>query len=267
MGFVKTAEEIKRIQATLAEAHFMSAKLLTVQYLTRPDIVAHVLPPGLEPTDQPVATLLMGHWGRSNVCHAFSGACFYVQARHGDHVGDYCLAMQMSSDAAIIFGRETFGEPKKYGVTRLDREGDKLIGSVTRYGQAIIETEAHMRAPVLNPPTGFTNFHYKFLPKCDGRGLEWDPVLVMASFKTFNARVESGTATLKLATTALDPLGEIEIVEMLDAFYTEADTSARCTELARVDAEAFLPYAYNKFDDYAIMNNEAQAPWQPLRVA
>ena len=28
----------------LSEAHFLSAKLLTVQYLAMPDIVAHVLP-------------------------------------------------------------------------------------------------------------------------------------------------------------------------------------------------------------------------------
>ncbi|MCZ6894115.1 MAG: acetoacetate decarboxylase family protein [Gammaproteobacteria bacterium] len=267
MGFVKTPEEIERIQSTLAEAEFMSAKLLAVQYLTKPDIVAHVLPPGLEPTDEPIATLLMGHWGRSNVCHAFSGACFYVQARHGEHVGDYCLAMQMSSDAAIIFGRDTFGEPKKYAITKLDRKGDTLVGSVTRYGQTIIQTEAVMETPVANPPSGFTNFHYKFLPKCDGQGLEWDPILVMATFKVMNAKVESGTATLKLANTPLDPLGEIEIVEMLGASYTEADTTARCTELARIDAKEFMPYAYSKFDDYDIMNNVSEEPWQPVRVA
>lgn len=267
MGFVKTAQEIKSIQAALAEPHFMSAKLLTVRYLTKPDIVRHVLPPGLEPTEEPIATLLMGHWGRSNVCHAFSGACFYVQARHGEYVGDYCLAMQMSSDAAIIFGRETFGEPKKYALTALERSGKQLVGTVTRYGQVIVETNAKMDAEVPNPPSGFTNFHYKFLPKCDGQGLEANPILVMASFEVHNAKVESGTATLALADTSLDPLGEIEIVEMLTAFYTEADTTARCTELARVNADEFLPYAYNKFDDYAVMNNEAEEPFKPLRVA
>lgn len=267
MGFVKTAAEIEAIQATLAEAHFLSAKLLTVQYRTRPDIVAHVLPPGLEPTDQPLATLLMGHWGRSNVCHAFSGACLYVQARHGEQVGDYCLAMQMSSDAAIIFGREVFGEPKKHGITRLDRDGDRLTGSVTRFCQPIIEVEAEMHAPVVNPPEGFVNFHYKFLPKCDGRGLEWDPILVMARFRMFNARVESGTASLSLANTRLDPLGEIEIVEMLGATYAECDTSARCTELTRVPQADFMPYAYGKLDDYAAMDNVDEAPWQPVRVA
>ena len=105
------------------------------------------------------------------------------------------------------------------------------------------------------------------MPKCDGQGLEWDPILVMATFKVMNAKVESGTATLKLANTPLDPLGEIEIVEMLGASYTEADTTARCTELVRIDAEEFMPYAYSKFDDYDIMNNMNEEPWQPVRVA
>ena len=267
MGFVKTSEEIASIQARLAEPRFLSAQLLTVQYLTRPEIVRHVLPPGLEPTEQPVATVMLGHWGRSNVCHAFSGACFYVQARHKEHVGDYCLAMQMSTDAAIIFGREVFGEPKKYAKTTLERSGTTLRGRVERYGSPIIRIEATMQKK--EPPTegGFTNFHYKFLPKCDGQGLEGDPVLVMASFKTKPTLIESGMATLTLANTVLDPLGEIEILEVLGASYVEADTYSRCQALARIDTEAFLPYAYSKNDDYAALDNEAGAPGGHVRVA
>jgi acetoacetate decarboxylase len=267
MGFVKTKEEIARIQARLAEPRFLSAQLLTVQYLSKPEIVRRVLPPGLEPTVEPVATVMLGHWGRSNVCHAFSGACFYVQARHKEHVGDYCLAMQMSTDAAIIFGREVFGEPKKYAKTTLERSGNTFKGRVERYGSPIIRIEATMQKK--EPPTegGFINFHYKFLPKCDGQGLEGDPVLVMASFKTKPTLIESGTATLALANTVLDPLGEIEIVKVLGASYVEADTYSRCQALARIEAEEFLPYAYGKSDDYAALDNEAEAPWGQVRVA
>jgi acetoacetate decarboxylase len=267
MGFVKTDEEIAAIQARLAEPRFLSAQLLTVQYRTRPEIVRRVLPPGLEPTAQPVATVMLGHWGRSNVCHAFSGACFYVQARHEEHVGDYCLAMQMSTDAAIIFGREVFGEPKKYAKTTLERSGSAFRGRVERYGIPIIRIDATMQKKETPAAGGFINFHYKFLPKCDGRGLEADPVLVMATFETKPTLIESGNATLTLANNALDPLGEIEIVEVLGASYVEADTYSRCQALARVDAKAFLPYAYSKLDDYASLDNEAEAPWGQVLVA
>jgi len=119
------------------------------------------------------------------------------------------------------------------------------------------------------PPTegGFINFHYKFLPKCDGQGLEADPLLVMVSFKTKPTLAETGIATLELANTVLDPLGEIEIVKVLGASYVEGDTYSSCQALARIDAEAFLPYAYSKNDDYAALDNEAEAPWGQVRVA
>ena len=54
---------------------------------------------------------------------------------------------------------------------------------------------------------------------------------------------------------------------MLDASYVEADTFSRCEALTRVDARAFLPYAYGKLDDYASLDNEAEAPWGQIRVA
>ena len=86
MGFVKTAEEIARIQAVLHEPRFFSSQMLSVQYLTKREIVKHVLPPGLEPTDSPLVTVMVGRWGRSNCVHAFAGGGLYVQAQHGQHV-------------------------------------------------------------------------------------------------------------------------------------------------------------------------------------
>ena len=260
MGFVKTPEEIARIQATLAEPHFFSAQMVTVQYLTKPEIIHHVLPPGLQPTEQPLVTVMVGRWGRSNCVHAFTGGALYVQARHKDYVGDYCLAMPMSTDAAIIFGRELFGEPKKQATTTLERRGNTIIGRCVRYGSPIIAIEATMERKENIQESGFVNFHYKFLPKSDGQGLEFDPVLVMATFKTKVTLTEKGKGKVTLAHTVHDPLGEIEIVQLLDAAYTEGDIYSRCQTLAPINAAEFLPYAYGKIDDWTALNNEAEEP-------
>jgi acetoacetate decarboxylase len=267
MGFVKTREEIARIQATLAEPHFFSAQMLTIQYLTKPEIIQHVLPPGLQPTEQPLVTAMVGRWGRSNCVHAFAGGALYVQARHKDYVGDYCLAMPMSTDAAIVFGRELFGEPKKQATTTLERNGNTLTGSCVRYGKPIISIEAALQKKENTTEGGFANFHYKYLPKSDGQGLEWDPVLVMATFKVKLTLAEKGTGKLTLGNTMHDPLGEIEIVQLLDASYTEGDIYSRCQTLAQINAAEFLPYAYGKIDDWTALNNEAEEPWGEVRVA
>ena len=267
MGFVKTREEIARLQATLAEPHFFSAQMLTIQYLTKPEIIRHVLPPGLQPTDQPLVTAMVGRWGRSNCVHAFAGGALYVQAKHKDYVGDYCLAMPMSTDAAIIFGRELFGEPKKQATTTLERKGNTITGSCVRHGKPIISLAATMEKTESTTESGFVNFHYKYLPKSDGQGLEWDPMLVMATFKTKVTLAEKGKGTLTLGNTVHDPLGEIEIVQLLSASYTEGDIYSRCQTLAQINAAEFMPYAYGKIDDWTALNNEAGEPWGQVRVA
>jgi acetoacetate decarboxylase len=266
MGFVKTREEIARIQATLGEPHFFSAQMLTIQYLTKPEIIRHVLPPGLQPTDQPLVTAMVGRWGRSNCVHAFEGGALYVQAKHKDHVGDYCLAMPMSTDAAIIFGRELFGEPKKQATTTLTRKGNTLKGSCVRYGKPIISIEATMEKKENTTEGGFVNFHYKYLPKSDGQGLEWDPMLVMATFKVKLTLAEKGKGKLSLGNTIHDPLGEIEVVQLLDASYSEGDIYSRCQTLAQINAAEFMPYAYGKIDDWTALDNEAEEPWGWLGV-
>lgn len=267
MGFVKTREEIARIQAALREPRFFSSQMLSVQYLTKPQIVRRVLPPGLEPTDKPLVTAMVGRWGRSNCVHAFEGGGLYVQARHGEHLGDYCLAMPMSSDAAIIFGRELFGEPKKQATTTLERRGNHLRGKCVRYGKPILAIDAMMETKEKASEGGFVNFHYKFLPSADGRGLQWDPALVMATFQTKITLHETGRGKVTLGNTVHDPLGEIEMVEIVNASYVEGDIISRCETLASVKAEDFLPYAYGKIDDWSALDNMNDRPWKKLRVA
>jgi acetoacetate decarboxylase len=267
MGFVKTREEIQRIQEALCEPRFFSAQMISVQYRTRPEIVRRVLPPGLEPTDTPLVTAMVGRWGRSNCVHAFAGGALYVQARHGQYVGDYCLAMPMSTDAAIIFGRELFGEPKKQAMTTFERKGNRLRGKCVRYGKPILSIDATMDTRENVTEGGFVNFHYKFLPSADGRGLQWDPALVMATFQTKVTLSEKGRAKLTLGNTVHDPLGEIEIVEIVSASYVEGDITSRCQTLASIKAEDFLPYAYGKVDDWSALNNLNDRPWKKLRVA
>src|SRR5436305_12649330 len=112
-SWVKSAAEIKKFEDRLAEPAFLEGKFLTVTYLTRPEIIRAVLPPPLEPASEPLVSVGVATFGRSNCVGAFSGGALCVRARYKDLEGEYCLAMPMSTDVAIIFGRELFGEPKK----------------------------------------------------------------------------------------------------------------------------------------------------------
>ncbi len=255
MGFVKTPEEIARIQAVLQRPRFVGAEMLTVDFLTRPEIVADVLPPGLEPAGEPLVTAMVGRW-RSNCVADFTGGAIYVMARHGDIEAPYVLSMFMDQDHAIIFGRDLFGEPKKQAVTHLHRRGAHMHGYVERHGTRLIEIDADLPTDRGSAQASGKNFNIKALPSCTGVGLEDDPVLTLAEFDNHLTVRREGTATLTLRSTVHDPLADIEIVETMGAAYVEGDLLSTCRPLARLSAEAFVPYLYGRLDDWSVLDTE-----------
>ena len=55
MGFVKTPEEVARIEKVASHPRFVGSEMLTIDFLTTPEFVASVLPPGLEPATEPLS--------------------------------------------------------------------------------------------------------------------------------------------------------------------------------------------------------------------
>ncbi len=251
-SWVKSPDQIKKIEDTLATPAFLDGKFLTVTYLTRPEIVREVLPPPLEPGSEPLVSVGVGTFGRSNCVGPFAGGTMFVRARYKDLEGDYCLAMPMSSDVAIIFGRELFGEPKKQGRVSLKSDGDVVRGVIERFGIEYLTVEARLTDDVpINGPTYADRFHFKFMHSANGRGLESDPVLVHAHFTNKLRVFKRGAGKVVLKPSHHDPLSEIEVVSVKDAVYIEGDIYAQAKSIATVDAKRFLPYAFQNIDDYS----------------
>ncbi len=251
-SWVKSPEEIKEIVAALAAPAFLQSRWLTVNYLTRPEIIRAVLPPPLEPAAEPLVSVGIGTLGASNCVGAFAGGMLCVRARYKDIEDDYCLAMPMSTDVAIIFGRELFGEPKKQARVRLEADGDVMRGVVERFGIPYLTVEARLIEEVpIGEPTTSGRFHFKFMHAANGHGLEFDPILVHAQF-TNKLRVQRrGSGKVIFKPSHHDPLGEIEVVELRGAVYTEGDVYAQAKRIATVDANKFMPYAFQNIDDYS----------------
>src|ERR1700730_10377636 len=128
-SWTRSAEEIKKIEETLHAPIFADARWLSVQYLTRPEIVREVLPPPLEPAAEPLVTVGIGTLGRSHCVGPLDGEVMVGAARHKDVEGGFCLAMPISTAVAIIFGRELYGEPKKQARIQLKSDGDMVRAS------------------------------------------------------------------------------------------------------------------------------------------
>ena len=251
--YVKSPNEIARIQSLFAEPVFSDSRVLSVQFETTAEFIAAVLPPGLKPDERPLASAWVGTFGSSNCVGPFAGAGINVRARHGDLAGNYCLTMPMSTDAAIIFGRELYAEPKKLADVRLERAGDLITGTVTRYGITFLELRGRMEETLPGGSATGATFHYKFTPSPDGRGLDADPLLIHIRGESTSRHVERGAGEVILRESPHDPVVDVPVVRVLGAAYTEGETRTFGSVLARIDADAFLPYAFGKMDDLTLL--------------
>ena len=256
MKFKRTPEEVKSILKVIADPEFLDAEMLVATFKTTPEFVKSVLPPPLEPTGQPLGSLFLATWGRSNSVGAFRGAALYVQARYKDYVGDYCLTMPMNTDTAIIFGRETMGEPKKQAQTDIVHDGKRIIGTVKRHGVEVMRVTMDPTGPC-DPKeiSQFVNFHHKYTFATDGSGLDHDPKLVHVTFNNKLQEAYACKVKLELAKSCNDVYGDIPVVEMLQGWYTpKLDMYAASKYIATVDKNEFLPWAFFKVDPYDCFN-------------
>ena len=256
-AWAKSPEEIGKIEERLAAPAFLRGKMLAVTYLTRPEIVRAVLPPPLEPANEPIVTVGVCTFGDSNCVGPFAGGFVDVLARYNGIEANHCLAMPMSTDVAIIFGRELFGEPKKQARVRLASDGDVIRGRIERFGVPYIQVEARLteNVPIKGPSYG-SRFHFKFMHAGNGRGLEFDPILIHAHFRNELTISRRGSGKVTFAASHHDPLAEIEIVEYRGASYFEGDVYAETKKIGTVAAEKFLPYAFQNIDDYSAAISE-----------
>lgn len=267
MGFVRTKEEIVRIQEALSKPRFVNAEMLVVDFLTHQSTIDHLLPPGLETTGTPRVSAMVGRW-QSNCVGDFDGGAIYIEARHKDIIGDYVLAMYMDRDQPIIYGRELFGEPKRQASSRLFHNGRRYTGHVNRHGTTLIELDVELDTEHGPTEVEGVNFNYKAIPATHGIGLEWDAALTVARFHNVLKINSEGRGNVRLGSSVHDPLHEIEVVEILRGAYFEGDLVARAETVAYVDGEQFLPYALGRTDDWSALDTETRPSLdaQPARI-
>lgn len=259
LRYVKTLEETAALQRLYAEPAFERSRGISAVYRTDPEIIAELLPPPLEPTDEPLVTVSVSHIGASNTLQPFGAAGLAVAARYEDIVGSYPLTMPMSTDSAVIFGRELYGEPKKLAEIDVSRDGDRVVGTVQRYGITYLEIRGNV-VEAIEPGDSneSSRFYFKFMPAPDGNGFDNDPVLVRVRHTGRSRLVERLDGEVILRESPHDPVVDIPVRELLGITYAEGDTYTHGEILTRVPGDSFLPYMFGKTDDLKLLAEAAQ---------
>ena len=248
MRFIKTLDEIRRIQKAYSRCQYLATKNLTVTFETTPEAVRALLPPPLEPTPEALGSAWVGEIGNSNSVGPFMGAALFLRARYGDIIGNYCVTMPMSTPEAVTFGRELYGEPKKLAKIIFEQQDEHVWGYAERHKVRILSLRGRMTGAAATGRRETSTFHFKFTPRADGVGFDCPPQLVHVTGDTNTKVARRGRGELVFRDSAHDPVSDIPVRQVIEAVYTEGDVYTTGRVLCEVDPEEFLPHAFGKID-------------------
>ncbi len=246
----RSEDELRNRELEATSTGAWSTTMVAI-YETDPDVIAAVLPPPLEPPDEPLArvTIATVDMGRPGI-PVFGAATVAVMARHEGASGDYALVMPMSTEQSVIGGRETFGEPKKIADVTLERDGDRIVGRVTRLGTTFVEVGGRVVETLPNPPDGRrTSFYFKFLPSPDGKGFDAEPSLVYCHRDETTRTLERVDGEVLLRESPFDPVADIPVRRIREITLAERRSRQLGEIHSRVPGDWLLPYVHQRYDD------------------
>jgi acetoacetate decarboxylase len=229
------------------DAPAMWSRNLLAIYETDPEVIAAVLPRPLQPTEPHV---------RVNLAQVdmpdgspLSAGTFAVKCACGDRVGSYDLLMIMSTETAVVGGRETFGEPKKIGSASIARNGDEIVGTMSRHGIDLVEVRGRVVEQL--PPENLNErfaFYFKFLLDPAGGRFDSDPSLIQVRRTQEDRLRERVDGQVLLRESRLDPVIDLPVRRVMSITYTESQQTQTGTILRTVPAEWLWPFRHQRYD-------------------
>ena len=141
LRYVKTLEQVKKAREENPEFLASTVRSIRIEFETDPEIYAALVPKPLEPIATPEVCVTF-----SNVqmhitpeyTFEIGSAIFGIKTKYDGQEGIYLITMPMTTEQAVVPGRETFGEPKKIADIEFERDGDRVSAKVSRMGMTYL---------------------------------------------------------------------------------------------------------------------------------
>jgi acetoacetate decarboxylase len=190
---------------------WQGVRMAAFPFTPRPGEVARILPPGMQPADGPGMLTLLSY-PATEFQHPFDEAVVMVPVRVDETLGNYIPYIYVTTDEALIPGREIAGFPKKLAEIDWGRDGDRIYGSVTRWGKRILSVEGRVQGPMPEaaaaaglPDTPALN--YKLIPGPAGE-IEIEEI-TKAQIELSPRDQEIGQAQIRCEPSDYDPVAEL----------------------------------------------------------
>ncbi len=252
LRYVKTLEQVRR--AKEADPEFLPSTVRSIRavYETDPAIAAALIPKPLEPAAPEICVTCSDVAMHITPEYTFEigSMIFGVRARYEGVDGIYLITMPMTAEAAVVGGRETYGEPKKLADINFEGGKGEFSVKVARLGMPYVEMSGTIGESL--GPREFVEhaYCYKAFPSCEsGKYFDNDPVLVRLEWRHKHEKVHRMDGSITLHDSPLDPVADIPVKRLVSMEYEEGSTQSNGAVLRSVPGDWILPFLHQRYDD------------------
>ena len=215
LRYVRTLEQVKKALETDPEFLSSTVRSIRTVYETDPAIAKALVPKPLEPAERPEICVTFSHIAmhiNPQFTLEIGSTVFGVRASYDGIEGISLITMPMTTEAAVVGGRERFGEPKKIADIAFEQEGDRVSAAVSRMGMKYLEASGTLGESL--GPREFVEYGYCFkaFPSCEkGRAFDSEPLLVRLEWRHQHSRVHRVEGELKLGNSPIDPVADVAL--------------------------------------------------------
>jgi len=260
MGRVRYAKSLRDLEAGSVEgagALKSTIRSIRVVYETDAEVAQAVVPKPLEASVQPEICLSFASVAMHvtpDVTLEIRSASFGVRVDYDDKPGCYLITMPMSSEAAVLGGRERFGEPKKLAKIEFEASGgafgDMVSASVERMGVRYLAAVGK-RVEDLGPREE-TEYGYCFkaFPSCEAsKHFDQDPQLVRLEWRHKYDQVWRLEGGIELWDSPFDPVADLPVRRLVEFEFAEGTTESSGRVLRPVPGDWLLPFIHQRYDE------------------
>ena len=251
--WVKSLEQVKR--AAEANPEFLPSTVRSIRcvYETDPAVAAAVIPRPLAPAERPEVCVTFSHVAMHitpEFTFEIGSAIFGVRALYDGVPGIWLLTMPMTSEQAVVPGRETYGEPKKIAAIEFKAEGNRVAARVSRMGVTYLEVEGTLGESLGARDFSEIAYCVKAFPSCEkGKGFDQEPLLVRLNWHHQQKSVQRVSGALTLRESPFDPVADLPVRKLLRIEYEVGRTESNGSVLRPIPGEWLLPFLHGRYDD------------------
>jgi len=227
---------------------------VVIDYKTDPELSALAVPRVLTPDREGLMRVV---FTKINM-HIMEGldveigaAVFGVHVEYEGNSGIYYITMPMTTESAVVGGREIYGEPKKIADIQFNKDGDVVTSTVTRQGIPYMEFKGTVGKQLEPGKITDIGYCFKCLPAISGEGFDAAPIMTQLKVERFQENASEMNGELLLNDSPFDPVADLPVREIVSCVYETGTAESSGKVIKTVSEDTLKHVLHQRYDDLA----------------